>query len=81
MTSLIEHERIKTTAGKAKAMRPLMERVLRMVIKNPNNPTEMSKLMGIVKTPYAFKKLQNDLGPRYEWEGNSQLETREVAHM
>lgn len=66
VTSLIEHERIKTTLGKAKALQPFANKVLKMAIKGNDNKKTMSKLCGIVKTPAAYKKLINDLAPRYE---------------
>ena len=47
-------------------MRSLAEKVINKAQKHRNNSKEMSKLMGIVKTPTAFKKLLNDLAPRYE---------------
>ena len=46
-------------------MRPMAERVINMGIRSQKNQATLMKIRGILKTPIAFKKLINDLVPRY----------------
>ena len=43
----------------------MAERVINMGIRNQNSQATLMKIRGILKTPFAFKKLVNDLVPRY----------------
>src|SRR5256885_6475994 len=60
--SLIEHERIKTTLAKAKAVRPLAER---MVTLGKNGSLHARRTaFAVLRQKTAVKKLFNDIAPR-----------------
>lgn len=62
--SLILHESIITTAPKAKALRPYVEK---LVTRAKNNTVHNRRLlMTKLNTPEAINKLLNELGPRYK---------------
>ncbi|PIP29591.1 50S ribosomal protein L17 [Candidatus Kuenenbacteria bacterium CG23_combo_of_CG06-09_8_20_14_all_36_9] len=62
--SLVLHEKIKTTAAKAKSLRPLMENIItRAKIDNLHNRREILKKITAQK---AVKKLFEVIGPRYK---------------
>jgi large subunit ribosomal protein L17 len=75
VTSLIEHERIKTTLPKALEMRRFADKVVHLgIISNQailfqgkkGKGNDMIAISGIVKTKKAHKKLVNELVPRYK---------------
>eukprot|EP00808_Paulinella_micropora_P002570 g49714.t1 len=65
VTQLIEHERIETTVAKAKALRPLAERMITF----GKEGTKKSKrqAQAVVRTPIMLYKLFEELAPRYRW--------------
>ena len=63
VTSLILQERIKTTVAKAKAARPIAERMISLGKRGDLHARRLAA--GICMTPAALKKLFEDLGKRY----------------
>ncbi|MBP9747764.1 50S ribosomal protein L17 [Patescibacteria group bacterium] len=62
-TSLVTHEHVTTTLAKAKAMRPLVER---LITKGKHKSLHARReLMKTVLTEQAVNKLLEELGPRY----------------
>src|SRR5260370_1052913 len=67
VTSVIEHERIITTVPKAKAVRPLVEKMITL----PEEDTLHSRRMAakMIETPATLKKLFDKLGTRFGQSG------------
>src|ERR1051325_9419227 len=63
VTSVIEHERVITTVPKAKAVRPLVERMITLA-KGETLP-DRRKAALFLRTPAAVKKLFDTLGTRF----------------
>ncbi|OQS02413.1 50S ribosomal protein L17 [Thraustotheca clavata] len=63
VTSLIEHERIRTTLPKAKELRRVAEQVVTLA--KQNDECARRAAQGIVRTKTEFTKLFDTLGPRY----------------
>lgn len=63
-TSLIIYEKIKTTKAKAKAVKPLVEKLITAA--KTNNLTARRKLISVLFHPKAVKKALAVLGPRYQ---------------
>lgn len=63
VTSVILHEKVKTTEAKAKAVRPLVERA----ITSGKTPTLAARrqLMRVFYTDHPIRKILEVLGPRY----------------
>ncbi len=62
-TSLIVHEQVNTTLAKAKAMRPLVER---LITKGKHKSLHARReLMKTIFTEKAVNKVLEELGPRY----------------
>lgn len=64
ITSLVLYEKIKTTKAKAKAMKPIVEKVI--TIGTINNLNNRRKLLNILYTKKAVKKILEVLSPRYK---------------
>ncbi|MFQ6037644.1 MAG: 50S ribosomal protein L17 [Candidatus Aminicenantales bacterium] len=64
VTSFLEKERIRTTLAKAKAARPLAEKMITLAKKNTLH-TRRQALRFIYKTD-VVKKLFDELGPRFK---------------
>ncbi len=62
-TSLVTHEHVTTTLAKAKAMRPLVERLITRGKQKTLHARR--ELMKTVLTEQAINKLLEELGPRY----------------
>jgi large subunit ribosomal protein L17 len=63
MTSVIEHERIVTTVPKAKAVRPLVDRMITLAKKDTLHARRQAAME--LRTPDAVKKLFDKLGTRF----------------
>src|SRR6202451_679314 len=63
VTSVIEHERVVTTISKAKAVQPLVERMITLA-KRDTLHTRRQAAAGL-ETPAAVKKLFDKLGTRF----------------
>jgi large subunit ribosomal protein L17 len=63
MTSVIEHERIVTTVPKAKAVRPLVDRMITLAKKDTLHARRQAAME--LRTPEAVKKLFDKLGTRF----------------
>ncbi len=63
VTSVVEHERVVTTTTKAKAARPLLERMITLA--KEGNLHCRRQAAAVLKTPAAVKKLFDSLGPRF----------------
>jgi large subunit ribosomal protein L17 len=63
VTSLIEHERIRTTLPKAKELRRVAEKVVTLA--KQNDVCAKRQAEAIVRTKPVFQKLFDILGPRY----------------
>ncbi|MBI5793698.1 50S ribosomal protein L17 [Candidatus Uhrbacteria bacterium] len=63
-TSVILHEKVKTTLARAKAVRPLVERAI-TVGKKPTLASRR-KLLSVFYTDHPVKKIIEVLAPRYD---------------
>jgi len=63
-TSLILHEKIKTTEAKAKVIRPLVERLITKG--KANNLVARRELLKVLYVENAAKKVLDNLSPRYK---------------
>ena len=64
MTSLIEHEEIKTTVPKAKELRGFLERLI--TISKVDTVSKRRIVFSRIRSKEAVAKLFNDLGPRFK---------------
>lgn len=64
VTELLRHEQIKTTEAKAKAIRPLAEKMITLG-KSGSIPARR-RVLGYVYDKDVAKKLFDELGPRYK---------------
>lgn len=62
--SVILYEKIKTTEAKAKAVRPLVEKMI--TVGKTNNLASRRKLKSFFYTENAIKKILEVLGPRFK---------------
>ncbi|MBM3746810.1 MAG: 50S ribosomal protein L17 [Acidobacteria bacterium] len=62
-TSVIEQERVVTTAPKAKAVRPLVERMITLAKEGGLHSRRQAA--AFLKTPQSVKKLFDTVGPRF----------------
>src|SRR5712692_7348126 len=63
VTSVIEHERIVTTVAKAKAVRPLVEKMITLAKRDTLHTRRQAA--AFLETPAAVKKLFDKLGTRF----------------
>src|ERR1035438_259047 len=63
VTSVIEHERIITTVPKAKAVRPLVEKMITLAKEYTLHSRRQAAM--IIETPATLKKLFDKLGTRF----------------
>src|ERR1041385_5420883 len=63
VTSVIENERVVTTVAKAKAIRPLVEKMITLAIRNTLHTRRQAA--AFLETPAAVKKLFDKLGTRF----------------
>lgn len=63
VTSVIEHERVVTTIAKAKAVRPLVERMITLAKRDTLHTRRQAA--AFLETPDAVKKLFDKLGTRF----------------
>jgi large subunit ribosomal protein L17 len=63
ITSVIEHERIITTVPKAKAARPLVERMITLAKADTLHSRRQAAM--VLRTPDSVKKLFDTLGTRF----------------
>ena len=63
-TSVIIYEKVKTTKAKAKAVKPLVEKLV--TIGKKNNLTAHRQLLKVLYHKKAVKKILEVLGPRYK---------------
>ena len=63
VTSVIEHERVITTVVKAKAVRPLVEKMITLAKKDTLHTRRQAA--AVLRTPDSLKKLFDKLGARF----------------
>ncbi len=63
VTNVIERERVTTTLSRAKAARPLVERLISLGKRDTLHARR--QVAGFLMTPAATKKLFNDIAPRF----------------
>src|SRR6202167_558817 len=63
VTSVIEHERVITTVPKAKAVRPLVEKMITLAKRDTLHTRRQAA--AVLETPAAVKKLFDKLGTRF----------------
>ncbi len=63
VTNVIERERITTTLARAKAVRPLLERLITLGKRDSLHARR--QVAGVLMTAAATKKLFNDIAPRF----------------
>ena len=64
VTSLVEHERVKTTDAKAKEVRPLAEKLIGLAKRGDLHARRQA--LSVVRKPELVKKLFETLSPRYQ---------------
>jgi large subunit ribosomal protein L17 len=64
VTSLLEHERVKTTDAKAKEVRPLAEKLIGLAKRGDLHARRQA--LSVVRKPELVKKLFESLSPRYQ---------------
>lgn len=64
-TSLIMHEKIKTTEAKAKILRSLMDKIINDA-KGKDKPAAIRKVQSVIQTELAQKKLMEEITKRYQ---------------
>lgn len=64
VTSLIEHERIRTTVPKAKEMRRIADRVVQWAKEGDRD--RRAQALGFVRSAAMVNKLWTELAPRYK---------------
>lgn len=62
--SLVLHERIRTTAARARAVRPFVEQCI--TLSRTNGLTQRRALLATLQHPRAVQKLLEVVGPRYQ---------------
>jgi len=62
--SIVMYEKVKTTEAKAKAVKPLVEKIITTA--KENNLTSRRRLIAILPQKLAVKKAMEVLGKRYE---------------
>ena len=62
-TNVIQHERITTTLSRAKAVRPLVERIITLGKRDSLHARR--QVAAVLMTPAATQKLFNDIAPRF----------------
>ena len=65
VTSLVLHEKIKTTEAKARALQPVMEKVINKA-KNPDSVVAIRSINSIVNSELSAKKLVEKIGKKYQ---------------
>lgn len=70
-TQLVEHERIRTTLGKARALRPLAERII--AYQKRENVALQRKAVNVLTSEYAKKKLRMELVPRLKYHSSASI--------
>ncbi len=63
VTSVIDHERVITTVPKAKAVRPLVEKMITLA--KADTLHSRRQAAGVLRTPASVKKLFDTLGTRF----------------
>lgn len=63
-TSIILHEKVRTTKARAKFVRPLVEKAI--TIGKSKSVTSVRTLNGMFMVKNAIKKLVEELGPKYK---------------
>src|SRR5580704_7030393 len=63
VTSIIEHERVVTTVPKAKAVKPLVEKMITLAKRDTLHSRRQAA--AVLETPAALKKLFDKLGTRF----------------
>lgn len=61
--SLLIHERVRTTETKAKALRPLVERIIS--VSRTDSPTSRRLVLKRLKSRLSLRRLYKDIAPRY----------------
>lgn len=64
VTSLLEHEKVKTTDAKAKEVRPLAEKLIGLAKRGDLHARRQA--LSVVRKPDLVKKLFETLSPRYQ---------------
>ena len=64
VTSLLEHEKVKTTDAKAKEVRPLAEKLIGLAKRGDLHARRQA--LSVVRKPDLVKKLFDTLSPRYQ---------------
>ena len=63
VTSVLEHERVITTVPKAKAVQPLVEKMITLAKKDTLHTRR--QVAAVLRTPESVQKLFDKLGPRF----------------
>lgn len=77
-TSVIVYEKVKMTEGKARAVRPIVERIITKAKKG--DLTARRQLLAYISTPQPVEKLMDVLGPRYKDRNGGYTRLVKIGH-
>jgi len=78
VSSLLEHEKVKTTDSKAKEVRPLAEKLIGLAKRGDLHARRQA--LSVVRKPDLVKKLFETLSPRYQSRTGGYLRIVKVGH-
>jgi large subunit ribosomal protein L17 len=77
VTSLFEHEKVKTTDAKAKELRPLAEKMIGLAKKGDLHARRQA--LSIIRNPEVVRKLFDILSPRYKARNGGYLRIMKIG--
>jgi len=78
VTSLLEHERVKTTDSKAKELRPLAEKLIGLAKRGDLHARRQA--LAVVRKAEVVKKLFETLSPRYQSRTGGYLRIAKIGY-
>lgn len=78
-TSLILHKKIKTTSAKAKALQPLMEKIINKA-KNTDKALAIRDVNKVLQSELSSKKLLEEIAKKYEKKQSGFTRITNIGH-